>query len=178
LVAFLEQIRDIDFKQKLYSMKTRNFFQKALIAVPVLAATLLLTSCDDDDDDFDDSTYTLSGNASGGQENPPVTTTATATLTGTYNKSNNRLDYTINWTGLSGPVTVAHFHGPAATGVNAPPMIDIAVTTNGVSGVASGNMTVHDSVETHLLAGKVYYNLHTAANVNGEIRAQVLTAAN
>jgi hypothetical protein len=160
-------------------MKTRNVFQKAFIALPVLAATLLLTSCDkDDDDDMNDSTYTLSGTASGAQENPAVTTNGTATLSGTYNANNNRLDYTINWTNLSGPATVAHFHGPAAVGVNALPMIDISIGTNGINGTASASVTVPDSVETHLLNGNVYYNVHTAAHVNGEIRAQVLTTAN
>jgi hypothetical protein len=158
-------------------MKTRNFFHKALIAVPVLAATLLMASCDDDDD-LDNTSYTLSGDASGTQENPPVTTTATGTLTGTYNPANNRLSYTINWTGLSGPATVAHFHGPALVGENALPMIDLSISTNGINGTASGDITVADSVETHLLAGKVYYNIHTATNPNGEIRAQVLTTSN
>ena len=159
-------------------MKTRNFFSKAFIAITLLASTLLITSCEKEDDDAADDTYTVSGNASGSQQNPAVATSATGTLSGSYNARTNMLTYTINWTGLSGVVTVAHFHGPAAVGSNAGPLVDIGITTNGISGSTSGSVTLADSTETHLLNGKVYYNLHTATNPNGEIRGQVITTVN
>jgi hypothetical protein len=159
-------------------MKTRNNFQRALIAVPVLLASLVFTSCDKDDDDVDDRTYTLSGSASGSQENPAVVTNGAATMTGTYNASTNRLNYTINWTGLSGAATNAHIHGPALAGVNAGALTDLSITTNGVAGTLSGDVTLADSVENYLLDGKLYYNIHTAANINGEIRGQITTTPN
>lgn len=146
----------------------------------LLATTLItgavLTSCDNEDDDIDNNNqmYTLSGNASGSQEIPSNAATGSATLTGTYNKSTNSLSYTINWTGLTNVVTSAHFHGPASTTETASPLVDITIGTNGVSGSASATVTISDAVESALLEGKVYYNLHTALFPDGEVRAQVV----
>ena len=122
--------------------------------------------------------YTVSGNASGGQEVPAVTTTATGTLSGSYNATRNMLTYNISWTGLSGVITAAHFHGPAMSGASAGPIHDITIGTNGITGSTSGTITIADSTEAHLLAGRLYFNLHTALNVNGEIRGQVAATPN
>lgn len=160
-------------------MKKMSFLRKFAAASMILASSVFVfSSCDNSDDGGNDNMYTLSGSASGSQEVPAVTTSATATLTGTYNANNNRLDYTINWTGLSGVISMAHFHGPATAGMNAGPIHDINITTNGVNGSTSGSITVADSTESHLLNGKVYYNLHTVANPNGEVRGQVTLAGN
>jgi hypothetical protein len=149
-------------------MKAINLFKK--LGVVILAAGFF-TACESDD--MEDNMYTISGSATGAQENPPVTTSGTANLSGSYNRDNNVLNYTVTWTGMTGPLTAAHFHGPAAVGVNAPPIFDISVTTNGVSGSASATVTLHDTTENHLLNGRLYYNLHTALYPAGEIRAQV-----
>ena len=159
-------------------MKTNNIL-KSIVPIVALSAACLFTSCDkDDDDNMNTSTYTLSGNASGAQEVPAVTTTATGAITGSYDARTNILTYSIGWTGLSGNVTDAHIHGPAAMGVSAGVLQPLAVTTNGTTGVASGTLTLSDVEETALLAGNVYYNLHTTANINGEIRGQISTTVN
>ena len=154
-------------------LKNRFFTSMAAVAI---AGTVLLSACDKDDDDDMPSknSYTVSGDANGAQEVPAVSTTATGTLSGTYDKKTKQLNYTINWTGLSGDITVAHFHGPAAAGESAGPLQDIAITTNGVTGNTSGSVTASDALHNALLDGKVYYNLHTAANPDGEIRGQVV----
>ena len=159
-------------------MKTVSKNRKTLfvlLATGLITTSVLLTACDKDDDDVNNNNnmYTLSGNASGSQEIPTNTTTGTATLTGTYNAGTNSLSYTINWTGLTGVATVAHFHGPASTTETASPMVDITIVTNGVSGNASGTVTVSDAFETALLSGKIYYNVHTTLYPDGEIRSQV-----
>lgn len=159
-------------------MKTFRFF-KSTMALLAVSAACLLTSCDKDDDDVDnDQTYTLSGNATGDQETPAVTTSATGTLTGSYNARTNMLNYNITWTGLSGNISAAHFHGPALVGVSANPIHDITIGTNGVSGNTSGSLTLADSTETHLLNGRLYYNLHTVLRPAGEIRGQVTASPN
>ena len=109
-----------------------------------LAGTMVISSCDKNDDDIKTpkNKYTLSGNASGDQEVPAVTTSATATLTGTYDKESRELTYTINWTGLSGDVTAAHFHGPAAAGETASPLQDITIGTNGMRQLLSVHQTL------------------------------------
>ncbi len=157
-------------------MKTTNYRSRFLssLAAIAIAGSLFITSCDkDDDDNNNNKIYNLSGNATGAQEVPPVSTTATATLTGTYNKDTKQLNWTINWTGLSGDVTAAHFHGPASPGESAGPLQAITITTNGMSGSASGTATASDDLDDALLNGKAYYNLHTALYPDGEIRAQV-----
>ena len=149
-------------------MKAIDLFKR--LGVLILAAGLF-AACESDS--TDDNMYSLSGSASGAQENPPVTTSGTANLSGSYNRDNNVLSYTITWSGMSGPLTAAHFHGPAPVGVNAPPVFDIDITANGISGSASATVTLDDTTETHLLNGRLYYNLHTALNPAGEVRAQV-----
>jgi len=158
-----------------------NFFRKTLFsALTIGAAALIISSCDkeDDNDNNNNKTYTVSASATGAQETPAITTSATSTLTGNYNAGTNTLTYNINWTGLSGVVTVAHFHGPAAVGVAADPLLPITINTNGATGSTSGSVVVADSVETALLDGKIYYNLHTAAHPTGEVRGQLATVKN
>jgi len=159
-------------------MKTKNFrniFMASLAGLAV-AGTMFLSSCDkDDDDDIDTpkAKYTLSGAGDGGQEVPAVTTSGAATLSGSYDTVSKQLDYSINWTGLTGDVTVAHFHGPALAGESAGPLQDIAIVTNGMSGSTAGTITASADLHAALIAGKVYYNLHTATYPDGEIRGQV-----
>lgn len=157
-------------------MENKNTW-KGLLFSSCLAFTAVVgfTSCDKDDDDMNNAEqYTISGNASGNQEVPAVSGSAAGTLSGTYDKSTNTLNYNIGWTGLTGAPSAAHFHGPAATGVNAGVLVPIAITVNGATGGATGSIVVVDSVENALLAGNVYYNVHTVANPNGEIRGQVV----
>lgn len=155
-------------------MKFRqNYFNFLIGVLCIFMVPVISISCDGDDDDAQDIILTLTGNANGAQEVPAVTTAATGTLTGSYNDNTNELSYTINWTGLSGNVVAAHFHGPAATGTNASPVIDLTVTTNGTNGNITGTQTLNATNEGFLKAGTLYYNLHTAANPGGEIRGQV-----
>ncbi|CAN7622707.1 CHRD domain-containing protein [Pararhizobium sp. LjRoot235] len=105
----------------------------------------------------------------GSTEVPPVQTSATGTADITYDSATKNLSWTIEYTGLSGDVTAAHFHGPAAVGVNAPPVVPIDM-----SALAKGSATLDDAQATDLSEGRWYLNLHTAANPDGEIRGQVM----
>jgi hypothetical protein len=164
-------------------MKTSLFSKYALSAL-CLCASLFILSCDKDNDNDDDdmnveTTHMLSGDASGSQEVPVVSTSATGRLTGSYNRNTNRLDYTVTWTGLSGIATAAHLHGPAEPGVNANVLLPLNITANAAAnGQAKGTATLSDDAEIALLDGTLYYNIHTAAHVDGEIRGQVITSSN
>lgn len=158
-------------------MKT-SIFLKSVFPALALSMACIVVSCDKDDDDVVDKTYTLSGAATGAQEVPAVTTNATGTLSGSYNERTNMLTYNIAWTGLSGNISAAHFHGPALAGANASPIHDIVIGTNGTSGSTSASITLHDTTEAHLLNGRLYYNLHTTLRPNGEIRGQVTATSN
>jgi hypothetical protein len=131
-----------------------------------------ITGCDKNDDNQNDR-YTVSANGSGKQEVPQVTTNGTSTVTGTYRTGGRLLSYTVNWTGLSGNALMMHFHGPADPGANAAVMIPITGYTPAPSGSYSGIDTLSVDEEKALLDGKMYYNVHTAANPNGEVRAQL-----
>ncbi|THD63259.1 CHRD domain-containing protein [Phenylobacterium sp.] len=75
--------------------------------------------------------------------------------------------YTVNYKGLTGPAVAAHFHDAATPGGNGPPIVPASnVGTSPIKGTA----TLTDSQIADLNAGKVYFNIHTAANPGGEIR--------
>ena len=59
----------------------------------------------------------------GAQEVPPNASTGGGTGTVTVNPVANTLTYSFNVTGLTGSLTGAHFHGPAARGANASPKV-------------------------------------------------------
>src|SRR5688572_19024937 len=63
--------------------------------------------------------YPFHNTYSGGQEVPPNPSTAVGTIVGTYNDQTNTLSFSIVFSGLTTPTTVAHFHGPAPVGVGA-----------------------------------------------------------
>lgn len=151
----------------------RNFF--ASLAGLALAGTLVLSSCEKNEDDNTktDAKYSISGAASGMQEVPSVTTSAAGNLSGTYDTASKKLIYSISWNGLSGDANMAHFHGPALVGDNASPIETLKIVTNGTAGTAKDTITASATLHAALLAGQVYYNIHTVANPNGEIRGQV-----
>ncbi len=66
-----------------------------------------------------DTTMSMKNQVTGAQEVPPVTTGGTGSVETTFDKSTNVLTWTVTYSGLSGPVTAGHFHGPAAAGANA-----------------------------------------------------------
>jgi hypothetical protein len=112
----------------------------------------------------------------GSQETPPVTTTATGTGAFVLNASGTALTYTITVNGVT--INAGHFHnGPV--GVGAGVVKNLTFVNNTASGVWSStdaSQPLTDSLLSELLRGRLYVNVHTTANPNGEIRGQVLQA--
>jgi hypothetical protein len=77
--------------------------------------------------------------------------------------------YSASYKDLTGPVTAAHFHGPASPGGNAGPVVPATASPSPIKGTA----TLTDAQIADLNAGKWYFNVHTAANPGGEIRGTV-----
>ena len=87
----------------------------------------------------------------------------------TYDSASKILTWKVTYSGLTGPATMAHFHGPAEPGKNAPVVIPFKDASSG----ASGSATLTDAQAADLTAGKLYINVHTAKTPGGEIRWQV-----
>jgi hypothetical protein len=107
----------------------------------------------------------------GASQVPPNTSAGKGTADIDYDPASKKLSWKLTYSGLSGPATAAHFHGPAEAGKNAGVMVPI---TGATSSPAEGSATLTDAQAADLMAGKMYINVHTAANPGGEIRGQVM----
>jgi hypothetical protein len=105
----------------------------------------------------------------GGEEVPANSTAGKGVLTAELETDEHALTYRASYSGLTGSATAAHFHGPAAPGANAPPIVVIPNPASPISGAVL--LTAQQADD--LMAGKVYFNVHTAANAGGEIRGQL-----
>ena len=103
-------------------------------------------------------------------EVPPKTGGGTGTMDASLDTSTKVLTYTITYSGLSGPATMAHIHGPAAPGANAGVLVPFPTPASPIKGTA----TLTDAQMTALEAGQTYANVHTSANPGGEIRGQIM----
>jgi hypothetical protein len=103
-------------------------------------------------------------------EVPPNTSAGTGTADVDYDAASKKLTWKLTYSGLSGPATGAHFHGPAEAGKNAG--VKVAIP-NATASPAEGSAILTDEQAADLTAGKYYINVHTAANPGGEIRGQV-----
>ena len=106
----------------------------------------------------------------GKSETPPNTSAGTGTADIDWDAATKKLSWKLTYSGLSGPATAAHFHGPAEPGKNAGVAVAIP---NATSSPVEGSATLTDAQAADLVAGKYYVNIHTAANPGGEIRGQV-----
>lgn len=108
-------------------------------------------------------------NLTSAAEVPPNTSPGKGTADVTYDTASKMLTWKVTYSGLTGPATMAHFHGPAEAGKNAPVVVPFKDAASG----AEGRATLTDAQAADLMAGKMYINVHTEANKGGEIRGQV-----
>jgi hypothetical protein len=126
---------------------------------------------------FTTSAFTTSASAEqmkamldGKSENPPNASTAKGEADINYDPATKKLSWKLTYSGLTGPATAAHFHGPAESGKNA--AVAVAIP-NATTSPVEGSATLTDAQAADLEAGKYYVNIHTVANPGGEIRGQV-----
>ncbi len=105
----------------------------------------------------------------GSQEVPRTASLGNGTVVAKLQPDTRALIYTIEYVGLTGPVTAAHIHGPAAAGANGPVMVPFVAGPSPIKGSATLTQAQVDA----LMAGQTYVNLHTAANPGGEVRGQM-----
>ncbi len=114
-------------------------------------------------------TQTFKATLSGAHEVPAKTTDGKGEAMATLDTVTKKLSYTVTYSGLSGPASAGHIHGPAAAGANAGVLVPFASAASPITGSA----TLTDAQIADLEAGKMYVNVHTAANPGGEIRGQL-----
>ena len=100
---------------------------------------------------------------------PPVTGTGKGTAMVSLDTTTKTLTWTVTYSGLSGPATAAHIHGPAAPGANAGVLVPF---TGDLASPIKGSATLTDAQISDLEAG-TWINVHTAANKSGEVRGQL-----
>jgi hypothetical protein len=107
----------------------------------------------------------------GADETPPNDSAGTGKVTATLDTATKLFKYKVAYSGLTGPAKAAHFHGPAAPGADAPPVVP--VPTSALANPMRGSATLTDEQIGQLEGGKWYFNIHTAAHPGGELRGQV-----
>ncbi|HXS82191.1 MAG TPA: CHRD domain-containing protein [Methylomirabilota bacterium] len=106
----------------------------------------------------------------GAQETPPVATAAAGWMTATIDTTANTISYYMAYSGLSGAVTAAHFHGNANY-TQGPAGVKVGLTVT--ASPMTGTVGYSQVDEGAILAGRWYVNLHTGVNPGGEIRGQL-----
>jgi hypothetical protein len=106
---------------------------------------------------------------SGANEVPANASTAVGSANVTV--VGNRLAIDGAWDGFDIVDPGAHVHGPAAAGVNAGILFELAY--DNAARTFEGTFTMNADQMAYFLAGELYINLHSAAFPGGEIRGQI-----
>ena len=110
---------------------------------------------------------------SGANEVPAVSTDATGVGSFFLNETRDTLCITVTTVGLSGSIAGAHIH-QGFPGTNGGVLIGFTdnVDGNSISATVTGDDITAELLEM-MLAGELYFNIHTALNPSGEIRGQI-----
>jgi hypothetical protein len=142
------------------------------ILLLALAGLAFTSACKKDDNT--PATMQVTGSLSAANEVPAVSAPgATGAFTGSYNPSSMVLTYAVTYSGLTGPATAAHLHFGDTKHKTAAPTVPFANVPSMASGTFNGMATLTSMQADSLKAGKLYANIHTDTNKNGEIRANL-----
>jgi CHRD domain len=113
----------------------------------------------------------LKADLSAQAEVPSNPSQARGTAEMSLDTASRNLAWTIQFVGLSAPLSAAHFHGPAMTSANAG--ILVPITASGGESPLTGFATLTQPQVEEIVSGSWYINLHTRTYPGGEIRGQV-----
>ena len=136
-------------------------------------------------------TVNMTATLTGGEENPAVLSGAVGTAEVAVDTVNKELSVTLRLFNLPTNTTAGHIH-IAPRGVNGPVVIDFPIPAGRTGdltlsfrvGAAQlrprpdiGIHTMDDAIQS-IVGGVGYVNIHTSTNPGGEIRGQLVVAAN
>lgn len=111
---------------------------------------------------------------SGAQDVPPTNSPATGFFTVDLNTPQTMITVNGSFSGLEGPATAAHIHGPGLPGMNAGVLFPFTGVPNATSGSIPTQMFNITPTEVgYLESGELYVNVHSTVFTSGEIRGQL-----
>jgi len=110
----------------------------------------------------------------GDQEVPAVQTSGTGSADITYDPATRKISWSITYSGLSSPATMAHIHGPADSGQKGPVVIWLSAQGTSPSSPIKGDATLTPEQAATLATGQLYINVHSQSHPAGEIRGQIV----
>ncbi|QEC51849.1 CHRD domain-containing protein [Anseongella ginsenosidimutans] len=149
---------------------------KILTSILLSASILVLSACNNKknaDSPDNETTLTATAALDAVQETAEVNSEGAGSFEGTLDTATGEFTFKLEWSGLTGPPSMMHFHGPADPGADAGVKIGITDFPAEAAGSVSQTVTVEEADRADLLAGKWYVNIHTDAYGAGEIRGQV-----
>jgi hypothetical protein len=108
----------------------------------------------------------------GAAQVPPVQTAGAGKAMLTYDAKTRVVTWSVTYSGLSSPATMAHFHGPAAAGANGPVTIWLSKKGDAPESPIAGEATLTPEQAEQFAAGQWYINVHSKDHPSGEIRGQ------
>lgn len=105
----------------------------------------------------------------GAQETPPVATPAGGCGRFEIDTATNRLRYHIVYSDLTTGETAAHLHGPAGPGAAGGVVHPLPAGSPKI-----GTWAYPEALESAILKGEIYVNIHTTMNPGGELRGQIV----
>lgn len=154
-------------------MKTiANFSATKVLSVVLISLALLagLSSCKKNETTTTNANGKVNYSGSFVKSSDAVVTSATGTVTGTFDPTTMMLSYKITWSGLGSNAAAMHFHD------NGPVIDEITGFSATASGTQTGTVTFSNPQVADLQAGKIYVQIHTVNFPAGEIKATLTTS--
>ena len=110
---------------------------------------------------------------SGDQQVPKVASPGSGTANFTWDPATRGLTWSITFSGLSSPATMAHIHNGTA-GKNGPVVLWLSTRGTPPASPFTGSATLTPAQARQLATGAWYVNLHSKDHPAGELRGQVI----
>jgi len=149
------------------------------VAIMAASALFIVACSSSDDSDEADTTQVTTSEvnfivplASANEVPPVIVPTAAGEGNLTLDSNTGALSGSVSVSGLTGPASMAHIH-QAPAGENGPVVIGLEGNEDGSLWTVPADTVLDTPLLADFLAGNLYINVHTEANMPGEIRGQI-----